>query len=239
MKTLFLIIVILLSAYVADKLICLIYCRAKKRQMHAKTEDNNNFPDGRVNGTVTERGVKWQIKQLLYGWIMYSLERLGRSPFQKYRIFILRHIYMMDLGKNVVIYHGFHIRAPWNIHIGKGTIIGDGASLDGRNCIYIGENVNISTDCYIYTEQHDIDDPYFESKQSGGAVVVGDRAWLSSRTTILPRVTVGEGAVLASGALATKDLDSYGIYGGIPSKKIGERSRDLRFKFDGSYIPFY
>ena len=46
MKTLLLIIVILLSAYVADKLICLIYCRAKKRQMIAKTEDGQNYPDG-------------------------------------------------------------------------------------------------------------------------------------------------------------------------------------------------
>ncbi len=84
------------------------------------------------------------------------------------------------------------IRAPWNISIGTGTVIGDACSLDGRNGIEIGENVNMSTAVYIYTEQHDINDPWFESRNSGGKVIVADRAWLSSRTTVLPKVVVGE-----------------------------------------------
>lgn len=92
---------------------------------------------------------------------------------------------------------------------------------------------------FIYTEQHDINDPFFESNDSGGNVNVGDRVWLSSRTTVLPKVQIGEGAVLASGALACKNLDAYGVYGGVPAKKIGERSRDLRYEFDGSYLSFY
>ena len=145
----------------------------------------------------------------------------------------------MDIGDCVVIYHGFHIRAPWNIQIGKGTVVGDGASLDGRNGLVIGENVNISTDVYIYTEQHDINDPNFESLNSGGPVIIYDRAWLSSRTTVLPKVKIGEGAVLASGALASKNLAPYGIYVGVPAKKIGERSKNLQYEFDGSFIPFY
>lgn len=50
---------------------------------------------------------------------------------------------------------------------GAGTVIGDACSLDGRNGIVIGENVNMSTAVYIYTEQHDINDPWFESRNSG------------------------------------------------------------------------
>ena len=145
----------------------------------------------------------------------------------------------MKIDENVVIYGGFRIRAPWNISIGKGTVVGDGVQLDGRNGLVIGENVNISSEVYIYTEQHDINDEYFESRDSGGCVKIGDRVWLSSRTTILPNVNVGEGAVLASGALAAKDLEAYSVYAGLPAKKIGVRNKNLKYKFDGSYIPFY
>lgn len=131
------------------------------------------------------------------------------------------------------------IRAPWNISIGTGTVIGDACSLDGRNGIEIGGNVNMSTAVYIYTEQHDINDPWFESRNSGGKVIVADRAWLSSRTTVLPKVVVGEGAVLASGGLAVKNLEPYGVYGGVPAKKIGTRNPDLKYEFSGAYLPFY
>ncbi|MBR1693355.1 MAG: acyltransferase [Lachnospiraceae bacterium] len=145
----------------------------------------------------------------------------------------------MTIEKNVVIYGDCWFRAPWNITIGRGTVVGDGCKLDGRNGLVIGENVNMSTAVFIYTEQHDVNDPYFESGRSGGKVVIGNRAWLSSRTTVLPKVCVGEGAVLASGALASKDLEAFGIYGGVPAKKIGQRSRDLRYEFDGSALPFF
>ena len=235
-----LLIAVLVLIYIADKAVCFIYCTAKKKQViNKRTAYSSDSKDGGVTNSAPNQGIKWVIKQLLYGWNMYSIERLGRFPFQRYRIFILRHIYRMDIDDRVVIYHGFHIRAPWNIRIGKGTVVGDGATLDGRNGLIIGENVNISTDVYIYTEQHDVNDPYFESGNSGGKVVVGNRAWLSSRTTVLPKVEIGEGAVLASGALATKDIEPYGIYGGVPCKKIGERTKDLRYEFDGSFIPFY
>lgn len=91
----------------------------------------------------------------------------------------------------------------------------------------------------IYTEQHDINDPWFESRNSGGKVIVANRAWLSSRTTVLPKVVVGEGAVLASGGLAVKNLEPYGVYGGVPAKKIGTRNQNLKYEFSGAYLPFY
>lgn len=227
---------LVLLAFMLDKFVCFVYCTMKKRQIQVKNSQGEVINSGRNN---TNGGVKVVIKRLLYGWMMYSIERLGRVPLQKYRIFILKKIYRMDIGKNVVIYHGFHIRAPWNIRIGKGTIVGDGVLLDGRNGLDIGENVNISTEACIYTEQHDINDPYFACADSGGRVVIGNRVWLSSRTTVLPKVTIGDGAVLASSALTAKDLDEYTMYGGIPAKKIGERSRNLQYEFDGTYVPFY
>lgn len=235
MEIIFIILIIIIAFYILNLFLCFLYCREKKKRGLVKTEISN-VPAG---DSKPRKGIVWNVKQLLNGWMMYSVVCLGKVPCQKYRLFMLKNVYQMSIGKNVVIYGGCRFWAPWNISIGKGTIVGDGCSLDGRNGIVIGENVNLSTDVYIYTEQHDINDPYFESGDSGGSVYVGDRAWLSSRTTILPKVQIGEGAVLASGALASKSLDAYGVYGGMPAKKIGERSHDLRYEFDGSYLPFY
>lgn len=245
MNVVAIIIGIVFFFYVLDLTICNIYCRMKKKkdilkfeQRDLNTQKENSSETIEIESSEVNKGIGWKIKQHLNGWMFYSVVRLGRIPCQAYRKFILKHIFQMDIAKNVVIYGGFCIRAPWNISIGKGTIIGDGCNLDGRNGLSIGENVNLSTGVYIYTEQHEVNDPYFRSGKSGGMVVIEDYAWISSRTTILPKVHVGKGAVLASGALAPKDLESFGIYAGVPAKKIGERSQDLRYEFDGSYLPF-
>ena len=169
---------------------------------------------------------------------MYRVKCLGRFPSQKYRIFVLRHIFQMNIEKRVVIYGWDTIRNPWNIKIDEGTIIGNDAYLDGRNGLAFGKNVNVSGRVTIHTEQHDVNDSWFRSLNSGGRVLIGDRAWISSDTIVLPGVTIGEGAVLAAGALANKDLEKYGIYVGIPAKKIGERNSDLRYEFNGEFLPF-
>ena len=156
-----------------------------------------------------------------------------------YRDFILRHIYHVDMGEGAVIYGGFEIRAPWNVHIGRGAVIGDNSILDGRCGLYIGENVNFSTGVNIWTLQHDLNDSMFRCNNKGGAVIIGNRAWVSTRTTILPGVNIGEGAVIAAGAVVTKDCEEFSVYGGVPAKKIGERNRDLQYKLGGSYLPFY
>ena len=107
-----------------------------------------------------------------------------------------------------------------------------------RRCLFFGWT-QWNRDRGKCEEQHDINDPWFESRNSGGKVIVANRAWLSSRTTVLPKVVVGEGAVLASGGLAVKNLEPYGVYGGVPAKKIGTRNQNLKYEFSGAYLPFY
>ena len=64
----------------------------------------------------------------------------------------------------------------------------------------------------------------------GGLVVIIDRAWISCRVVILPGVTVGEGAVVAAGAVVTKNVPPYTIVAGVPAKEVGKRTKDLRYK---------
>lgn len=238
MKILVVIILFCLLVCIINYVICNIYCRLKKKMDADRIAMVDNGADINRELGAHEKGIKWVLKQYLNGWMLFMVRHLGKHPSQKYRLFMLKHVFRMDIERDVVIYGGFTMRAPWNISVGKGTVIGNYSHLDGRNGIVIGENVNFSTSACIYTEQHDINDPYFRSLNSGGKVVINDRAWISSRTTVLPGITVGEGAVLASGAVAVRDLDPFTVYGGVPAKKIGDRSKDLRYEFDGSYLPF-
>lgn len=229
------------AIYVLELTICKIYCQKKKIKDRQKKDNFNKIENTSFENVnnMPSKGISWKIKQLMNGWMMYRVKRLGKFPSQKYRLWMLKHIFCMDLADKVVIYSWDTIRAPWNITVGKGTVIGDGVILDGRNFITIGANVNISTAVSIYTEQHDINDPYFRSLNSGGEVIIEDRAWISSHTSILPKVHVGEGAVLGSGGLTAKNLEPFSIYVGIPAKKIGERSKDLKYEFDGEFLPFF
>ena len=143
----------------------------------------------------------------------------------------------LKLGKGSTIYGGAEIRSPREIIIGRNTIIGHNAILDGRGGLEIGDNVNFSTGVWVWTSQHDKNDPLFRDVK--GKVVIEDYAWVSCRTIILPNTRIGRGAVVCAGAVATKDVEPYSIVAGVPARKIGERNSDLRYAFNSEdRIPF-
>lgn len=116
-------------------------------------------------------------------------------------------------------------------------MIGGGALLDGRRCIRIEDHVCLAQNVKLFTLQHDVNDPHFAAV--GGDITLEEYSWISSGTTVLPGVTVKKGAVLASGAIATKNLEEYGVYAGIPAKKISERTHELDYETCEGYWHFY
>lgn len=223
--------------YLTLAFFCALKRKRKKREIVIiDVQEESDSDDNKLNKK--DKLIKF-ILNMIYGWIRYRIIRLGKIPCHLYRNFVLRYVYKMDIGKNVVIYGGFEIREPWNIHIGEGSIIGDNSILDGRNGIVIGSNVNLSTGVWIWTEQHDINDVFFESNNKGGMVVIEDRAWISSRVSILPNVVIKEGAVVAAGAVVSKTCEAFSVNGGVPAKSIGERNNNLKYVFKGDHLPFY
>lgn len=172
----------------------------------------------------------WYIKHIAGGFFDYCLYRVSLTPSHIIRNYVYRSVIGMNLADNVIIYYGAEIREPSNITIGKGSIIGDKAVLDGRNGIIVGENVTFASEVRIWTEQHDHRDPWFRcNTQQHLPVIIDDRAWIGSHVIILHSVHIGEGAVVAAGAVVTHDVPPFTIVAGIPAKKIGERNRDLRY----------
>lgn len=180
--------------------------------------------------------MKYRIWLLLHGFKFLLLILIGRLPSHALRLLCYRSL-GLRVGPRSAIYMGAEVRHPKAIEIGSSSVIGHGVILDGRRGIRIGNNVNFSTGVWIWTVQHDPHDPLFGDV--GGPVVVEDDAWLSCRVVVLPNVRIGRGAVVAAGAVVTKDVEPYSIVGGVPAKKIGERTRDLRYDLgSGLPIPF-
>jgi|SRR6185503_7826703 acetyltransferase-like isoleucine patch superfamily enzyme len=147
-------------------------------------------------------------------------------PSQTIRHFILK-LQGLKRGKRAIIYSGFEVRRPGRIVIGDYSLIGHKAVLDGRQGLTIGNNVNISEEVMLWTMQHDYNDKNFLG--TGAPIIIEDYAWISVRAIILPGVRVGKGAVVAAGAVVTKDVEAYTIVGGVPAKKIGDRIQNLEY----------
>ena len=167
------------------------------------------------------------------GWQRYMLYHISMLPSCHLRKWVYKSL-GATLGNNVIFHFKTEIREPIFLKVGSGSIIGDNALLDARCGLTIGENVNISSNVSIYTQQHDHRDPYFrcldDKKKS---VWICDRVWIGSNVMILPGVTIGEGAVCCAGCVVTKDIEPFAVVAGIPAKKVNERPRDLRYRFDG------
>lgn len=166
-------------------------------------------------------------------WVI--IPYLMNLPSRRIRLYIVKR-YFGNIGENVSFLRGVEFIVPNNIYIGNNVVINKYVLLDGRGGkLLIGNNVDIAREVNIWTLEHDPNDDYHSTK--GGDVIIEDFVWISSRATILPNVTIGYGAVVASGAVVSKNVPPMSIVGGIPAKIIGQRTSKLKYTL--KYKPLF
>lgn len=104
-----------------------------------------------------------------------------------------------------------------NITIGKNVFFNTGCSFQDRGGINIGDGALIGMNVTIATLNHGLS---FETRNTTYASPVnfGDNVWIGSNATILPGVTIGDNAVVAAGAVVTKDVPENAVVAGVPAK---------------------
>ena len=209
--------------------------------VYRKNKHKGVSVDNIESPATNEKGLTNMGRRYLLGYMRYATFQVGLIPSHHIRNFLYRNVWLVDMKSKAIIYWGAEIRGSEQLHIAEGSIIGDQAILDARRGgIFIGKNVNFGSGVQLWTGQHDYNDPYFRSVPGKrGPIKIGDRAWLGPNVIVLHDVTIGEGAVVAAGAVVTKDVEPFTLVGGVPAKKIGERTKDLRYDFRGDYTPFY
>ena len=93
--------------------------------------------------------------------------------------------------------------------------------VDARGGITIGDRVNITSYVRLMTAKHEINEP--EAPATFEPIVIEDQVWIALGAIVLGNVRIGEGAVVAAGAVVTKDVPARTVVGGIPAAPIGER----------------
>ncbi|MGE6487392.1 CatB-related O-acetyltransferase [Paenisporosarcina sp. NPDC076898] len=158
-----------------------------------------------------------------------------------------RIIYSDLIGANVIL--GKKCRINKNVLIGKDVTISDYSYINDGSIVMsgiIGKYCSIGYNCQIGLYQHPVNyistspftygegnifksSPYFDELNT--PPLIGNDVWIGSNSVIMQGVTIGDGAIVAAGAIVTKDIPPYTIVGGVPSKIIKKRFSEDKIKF--------
>src|SRR6266404_1500998 len=161
-------------------------------------------------------------------------EFIGRVPIHTLRRLYL-HAWVGEFGAGTNVQMRCRFLNGRKVHFGKRNVVNFGCLFDGRKFhIRTGDDVSIGPEAAILTLAHDPQSADFADR--GGDVNIGTRVWIAYRAIILPGVTIGEGAVVAAGAVVTEDVAAYTIVAGVPARGVGKRNEELRYQLQ--FAPF-
>ena len=133
---------------------------------------------------------------------------------------------LKKLGKNSSVDAKVYFKFPWLIEIGSSVSINRGVEFYpdyfGKNKIIIEDGVRIAPNVRFHASGHDLNDPTM-NRHVGGNIIVRNGAWIGASAILLPGIEVGEGAVVAAGAVVVKNVAANTIVGGNPAKLIRQR----------------
>ena len=204
-----------------------------------KIQDGNTFREEDINGRrVYHKSMGNEmakpLKILYYAIVLFGNTVWNKLPSRHLRKWFYQ-LLGAKIGKRTFPCRRVEILFPKGLNLGDGVSVGWFAELDARGGIVIDHDTNISSHVKMITGSHDINDPQFTADFL--PIHIGHHVWIGTGAMILQGVQIGDGAVIAAGAVVTHDVPSYEVWGGVPAKKISERSRDLKYK-NGS-IPLF
>lgn len=127
------------------------------------------------------------------------------------------------VGKNVNIEKGAHFTP--DLVIGDNSGVGINAEMNGP--VTIGKDVMMGPEVIVYTSSHAhsrIDIPMMEQGfEEPKPVTIGNDVWIGRRAMIMPGVTIGDGCIIAAGAVVTRSTPPYTMVAGVPAKVVKNR----------------
>jgi acetyltransferase-like isoleucine patch superfamily enzyme len=148
------------------------------------------------------------------GWLTV----LGGWPFPT----VENHGGRIEIG-NCGLFTGvrFECWAGATIRVGDGTYLNRGAEIVAARSVIIGRDCKIARDVIIMdTDQHELPGQGLLV----APVVIEDRVWIGARAIVLKGVTIGHDAIVAAGAVVTRDVPPRTVVAGVPARAVGSTS---------------
>ena len=190
--------------------------KRRERATHNIVAGQDADPYGRASFNWGNRLARlvWQCVYLLF-------YRTSPRPFHAWRRMLLR-IFRAKMGPGCHFYPSSKVWAPWNLICEDCCTLGADAEIYNPSPIYLESHVVISQQAYVCGATHDYNDPEFP--MISYPMRLGAYSWICARASVAPGVNVGAGAVLGLGSVATRDLEAWTVYSGVPAVKVRLRT---------------
>lgn len=168
------------------------------------------------------------IKKVRYDGLLYLTNHwIARIPSHNFRLYFYRRFLKLRVGSGSFIFMEARFDTVGDFEMGQNSTVNPKCHLDNRGGLIIGNNVSISSEVCIITADHDPKEADFRGRNRG--VTIEDYVFIGTRAMILAGVTIGRGAIVAAGAVVSRDVPPYSIVAGVPARVIGKRREDLDY----------
>jgi putative colanic acid biosynthesis acetyltransferase WcaF len=162
-------------------------------------------------------GLGERIRMLLWEgcWLVFC--QWTPKPLHVWRLMWLR-LFGAEVDGWAFVHQRARIQKPWLLKLGRDACIGDRANLYNLGPVEIGARAIVAQEAYLCTGTHDFarsDVPLVTEP-----IRIGEGAFVGARSFILPGMTVGAGAIVGACSVVTKDIESFTVNAGNPSRKL-------------------
>lgn len=163
-----------------------------------------------------------RLRRLMWNICWFLFYRMSPKPLHSWRSFLLR-AFGARMGAGCHFYPSSKVWAPWNLICADQVTAANGVEIYNPAPVTFGSHAILSQDAFVCGATHDYDDPGFPL--IAYAMNFGPYAWVCARASVGPGVNMGEGAVLGLGSVATRNLDPWTVYAGVPAVKVKDRQQ--------------
>jgi putative colanic acid biosynthesis acetyltransferase WcaF len=163
-----------------------------------------------------------RLRRGFWNVIYYLLFFPSPRPLHAWRRFILRR-FGADVARGCHIYPKAVIWAPWNLSMGEGASIANGAEVYNPSAIRIDDYAVISQGAYLCGASHDYRQWSFPLVS--GPITIGKHAWIAARAIVQMGIVIGDGCVIGAGSVVTKNMPPWTVCAGNPCHVIKNYER--------------
>lgn len=173
------------------------------------------------------------VKCVYYAVVLFGNIVVNKIPSRHLRKWFYE-VLGAKIGKHTVICRRVDVLFPKGLKLADNVAVGWFVDLDARGGITIDHDTNISSHTKFITGSHDVEDPKFTAAFK--PITIGHHCWIGTGAIVLQGVTIGDGAVVAAGAVVTKDIPPFEVWGGVPAKFIKKRNSEVNYHVLGASV---